>query len=120
MLAKTVSRRLINLPKSRYHIMNMNNSIRHFSFSFMESTDGEEFALWPRTHPNTILNVCPQGELMIIERLGKLHSVEQAGMFVAIPIMDHISFRIDVRNSTSSINIIYNYMYMCMHIVFTI
>ena len=65
------------------------------TFSFLKNTD-DDFEVWPRSHANTVLNVCPQGELMVVERLGKLHSVQQPGLFVSIPLMDHIRFRIDV------------------------
>lgn len=108
MLAKSVVRRLASLPK---------RNVRQLSFSFMEAVDGEDFAIWPRTHPNTILNVCPQGELMIIERLGKLHSVQQPGMFVAVPIVDHISFRIDVRYHLVSL---WKLTYVCIFIRYMI
>jgi hypothetical protein len=88
--ALIVSRRL-TLPKKRIN--------RQFaSFSFIgNGGGGGDFDFWPRSHPNTILNVCPQGELMVVERLGKLHSIQQAGLFFSIPVVDSIRYRIDVR-----------------------
>ena len=75
------------------------NMIKSMStFSFLKNTD-DDFEVWPRSHANTILNVCPQGELMVVERLGKLHSIQRPGLFVSIPLMDHIRFRIDVSRS---------------------
>ncbi|RYY80009.1 hypothetical protein EON63_16905 [archaeon] len=58
---------------------------------------------WPRSHRNMVLNVCPQGQTMIIERLGKLHAVRDAGWFIAIPFIDQIRFVIDMREKALSI-----------------
>ena len=58
---------------------------------------------WPRTKPNTILNVCDQGEKMIVERLGKLHAIEEGGWFFAIPLVDNIRFVIDMREKALAI-----------------
>ena len=41
---------------------------------------------------------------MIVERLGKLHAVKQAGWFIAIPFVDHIRYRIDMREKALSIS----------------
>lgn len=58
---------------------------------------------WPRTKPNTVLNVCDQGEKMIVERLGKLHAIEEGGWFFAIPLVDNIRFVIDMREKALAI-----------------
>ena len=58
---------------------------------------------WPRTKQNTFLNVCPQGEMMVIERLGKLHEMHEGGWFVAIPLLDKIQYVIDMREKALSI-----------------
>lgn len=80
-------------------------SRRQFSsFSFMNGGVGDDdFEIWPRSHPNTLINVCPQGELMVVERLGKLHSIRQAGLFVAIPVIDTIRYRVDMREKAMAI-----------------
>lgn len=52
---------------------------------------------WPKSKVNTLLNVCPQGCLMVIERLGKLRRVQKPGLFFAIPLIDEIPFVIDMR-----------------------
>ena len=58
---------------------------------------------WPRTAANTIIVVCPQGEKMIVERLGKMHSIQEPGFFFAIPLIDRIAYRIDMRERTLEI-----------------
>jgi regulator of protease activity HflC (stomatin/prohibitin superfamily) len=64
----------------------------------------DDIETWPKTAPNTVLNICPQGEVMVVERLGKLHAVKEAGWFIAIPFVDNISYRIDMREKALSIN----------------
>jgi hypothetical protein len=59
--------------------------------------------VWPRTKSNSILNVCPMGERMIVERLGKLSSVQQPGFFICIPFIDIIAYRIDMREKAIEI-----------------
>jgi regulator of protease activity HflC (stomatin/prohibitin superfamily) len=53
---------------------------------------------------NTVLNICPQGEVMVVERLGKLHAIKEAGWFIAIPVVDQIRYRIDMREKALTIN----------------
>ncbi len=52
---------------------------------------------WPVTKSNTIFNIVPQGYKYVVERFGKLHSVEESGYFFAIPLVDQIAYVIDVR-----------------------
>lgn len=52
---------------------------------------------WPVTKSNTVFNIVPQGYKFIIERFGKLHSIEDSGWFLAIPFVDQIAYVIDVR-----------------------
>ena len=52
---------------------------------------------------NTILNIVPQGEIHVVERLGKLHSMEQSGWFIAIPFIDNIAYIIDMRERSIEI-----------------
>ena len=49
---------------------------------------------WPISVSNTFFNVCPQGERMVVERLGKLQSVKDSGWFIAIPFFDKIAYRV--------------------------
>mmetsp|Transcript_15318 Transcript_15318/g.42493 ORF Transcript_15318/g.42493 Transcript_15318/m.42493 type:complete len:411 (-) Transcript_15318:1240-2472(-) len=52
---------------------------------------------WPVTKANTIFNIVPQGYKFVVERFGKLHSIEESGWFLAIPLVDQIAYVIDVR-----------------------
>jgi regulator of protease activity HflC (stomatin/prohibitin superfamily) len=52
---------------------------------------------FPHGKINTILNVCPKGEVHMVERLGKLHRVQEAGLYVAIPLVDDIKNVVDMR-----------------------
>jgi regulator of protease activity HflC (stomatin/prohibitin superfamily) len=46
---------------------------------------------------NTVLNIVPQGERHVVERLGKLHTVQDSGWYLAIPFIDNIAYIIDMR-----------------------
>jgi regulator of protease activity HflC (stomatin/prohibitin superfamily) len=52
---------------------------------------------WPVTKTNTIFNIVPQGFKYVVERFGKLHEIRDSGWFLAIPIVDTISYVVDVR-----------------------
>ena len=52
---------------------------------------------WPITRMNTIFNIVPQGHKYVVERFGKLYSIQDPGYFFAIPLVDNISYVIDVR-----------------------
>ena len=74
---------------------------RNFS-SFLDFD--EELDNWPRSKSNTVVNVCPQGNMMVIERLGKLHDIKSGGWFFAIPLIDNIRFVIDMREKALQIS----------------
>lgn len=40
------------------------------------------------------VNDVEQGERMVVERLGRLNTIERPGWFIAIPIIDHIAYRV--------------------------
>mmetsp|Transcript_6740 Transcript_6740/g.19379 ORF Transcript_6740/g.19379 Transcript_6740/m.19379 type:complete len:361 (-) Transcript_6740:1705-2787(-) len=67
------------------------------SFASMMSPFGQKFEEWPRTSPNMVLNIVPEGEVFVVERLGRLHEVYRSGWFLAIPVVDRIAHRIDMR-----------------------
>lgn len=58
---------------------------------------------WPISKTNTIFNIVPQGHRYVVERFGKLHSIEESGWFVAIPFVDQISYVIDIRENALDI-----------------
>lgn len=41
--------------------------------------DAERDTQWPVWALNTVLNVCPQGHVMVVERFGALHEIRQPG-----------------------------------------
>jgi hypothetical protein len=62
------------------------------------------FQQWPIRATNTILNVVPQGFKFVVERFGKLHSIQGSGLFFAIPMVDLISYVVDVRERMYTLN----------------
>ena len=52
---------------------------------------------WPVTRTNTFFNIVPQGFKYVVERFGKLHAIQDSGWFLAIPLVDTISYVVDVR-----------------------
>ena len=59
---------------------------------------------WPKQKTNTIFNVCPQGQEMVVERLGKLCDVKSGGYFFAIPLIDNIGYIVDMREKAITIS----------------
>ena len=58
---------------------------------------------WPITQTNTGFNIVPQGHIYVVERFGKMHSIEDSGWFLAIPLVDRIAYVIDVREKAIDI-----------------
>jgi hypothetical protein len=58
---------------------------------------------WPVTKANTIFNIVPQGHKYVVERFGKLHSIQDSGWFLAIPLVDQIAYIIDIRERAMDI-----------------
>lgn len=65
---------------------------------------GGMLSQWPRSKVNTIANVCHQGEQHVIERFGRLHHVQSAGLYFALPFVDRIKYRIDMREKAIPID----------------
>ena len=86
----------------RITAINPSRSIPRRSFSFLNIDD--DLDEWPRGRNNTVLNICSQGEKIVIERFGKLHSIQDSGWFIAIPLVDNLRFAIDMREKALSIN----------------
>ena len=58
---------------------------------------------WPVTKTNTIFNIVPQGHKYVVERFGKLHSIQDSGWFLAVPLVDQIAYAIDIRERAMDI-----------------
>ena len=59
--------------------------------------------VWPISKSNTVFNIVPQGHKYVVERFGKLHSIQDSGWFLAIPFVDQIAYVIDVRERAMDI-----------------
>lgn len=66
----------------------------------VEDTNNINIAQWPPHKFNTIVNVCPRGYNMIVERFGRMHDIKEAGLFFAIPFVDRINYVVDTRELT--------------------
>jgi len=75
---------------------NSNRAMSSYMFDGMSGGSGGAWQ-WPMSKTNTIFNIVPQGHRYVVERFGKLHSIQESGWFLAIPIVDTISYVIDIR-----------------------
>ena len=83
-----------NLLKVNSNLLKVNsNQLKLFSSS-------DEFTKYIRSKHNTIINICNQNEKIIIERFGKFLSVQNPGLFLAIPLIDKIKYVFDTRELT--------------------
>merc|ERR1711976_143044 len=57
----------------------------------------------PKWSPNTIINFCDQGSEIVVERFGRFHRVENAGVFFAIPLIERCT-KIDRREMVVTID----------------
>jgi hypothetical protein len=67
------------------------------------SGGGGSSSQWPVAKRNTIFNIVPQGQKYVVERFGKLHSIQDSGYFLAIPFVDEIAYVIDIRERAMDI-----------------
>ena len=65
---------------------------------------GGSLDIWPREALNTVLNICPQGNNIVVERLGKFHAVKPPGWFVSIPLVDRLAYVVDMREKAIEID----------------
>lgn len=71
-----------------------------YSFDRHSGSDGtgmDDLHHWPQSKSNTILNIVPEGKKFVVERFGKLNSIEESGYFFGIPLVDQIAYVVDVR-----------------------
>ncbi|KAL3942338.1 MAG: hypothetical protein SGARI_000301 [Bacillariaceae sp.] len=101
------SPRLLAAISSSSHWTNTttNTTRRHLSYVLngFQGGGGGGGSIWPVTKSNTVFNIVPQGHKYIVERFGKLHSVEDSGWFLAIPFVDQIAYVIDIRERAMDI-----------------
>lgn len=58
---------------------------------------------WPISKPNMFFNIVPQGHRYVVERFGKLASIEDSGWFLGIPFVDKIAYIVDIRERAMDI-----------------
>lgn len=73
------------------------------SYMLDSFSGGGGLGAWPIRKTNTIFNIVPQGHKHVVERFGKLHNVYDSGWFLAIPLVDSISYVVDVRERAMEI-----------------
>jgi hypothetical protein len=73
------------------------DQLRMLSSNLFSLDLDDDLDTWPRGKANTVLNICPQGEEMVVERLGKLYDVKAGGYFFSVPFIDSIRFVVDMR-----------------------
>uniref|UniRef100_A0A7S1BVF6 Band 7 domain-containing protein n=1 Tax=Corethron hystrix TaxID=216773 RepID=A0A7S1BVF6_9STRA len=61
------------------------------------TNDNTDVYRWPVRNTNTLINICPQGYRIVLERFGKLHEIKEPGIFLAIPVVDSIAYVVDMR-----------------------
>jgi regulator of protease activity HflC (stomatin/prohibitin superfamily) len=85
-----------NNIKKQSSIFSTTTTRRNYSSSSKDPFDA--MFKWPISKANTFLNICPQGEAMVVERFGKLHYVQRGGgIFFAIPFIDEIKYVIPLK-----------------------
>ena len=103
-MSTILSRRLtLNNLSRRPAILAQSNSA--FSSYILDAFPGSSPSAtqWPIRKANTIFNIVPEGHKYVVERFGKLHSIEESGWFLAIPFVDQISYDVDVRERAMDI-----------------
>ena len=101
------SKQLYSLSKKKFRGIGYAFS-RAFSYTYGNSSydtysRGGMTETWPVTKSNTILNIVPQGQEFVVERMGKYYKTEKSGFFFAIPFIDAIRYRIDMREKAIEI-----------------
>jgi len=79
MISSIINKKFLQNKKTLKNLIVTTN----FSTNFRMLDIEDDTEIWPKSAVNTLINVCPQGEHRIIERLGKFHSVQSGGWFVA-------------------------------------
>lgn len=84
-------------PLASLPVTNTRRVLSSYVLDKFSGSSGGSSTAWPVTKTNFGFNIVPQGHRYIVERFGRMHSVEDSGWFLAIPLVDHIAYVIDVR-----------------------
>lgn len=71
--------------------------------SFSTAMQGGMVFSWPRRKKNTLVNICQQGQVHLVERFGKFFDTKSPGLYVAFPGVDRITV-IDMREKAIPID----------------
>jgi len=89
-------------PQSRNALSHQKRALSYVLDGFGGGGGGTSWQ-WPVKKTNTIFNIVPQGHKYVVERFGKLYSIQDSGFFFAIPLIDQISYVIDIRERAMDI-----------------
>ena len=78
-------------------------SLSSYAFDDATSVPGAGREVWPRQKANTVVNMVPQGEVHIVERMNKFLAAQEAGWFLAAPGADRIAFVVDTREQSMDV-----------------
>lgn len=85
-------------PQSSLYGTNSRRALSSYVLDkYAGSNGGGSSTTWPITKTNFGFNIVPQGHRYIVERFGRMHAIQDSGWFLAIPLVDHIAYVIDVR-----------------------
>ena len=98
MMMRRTGRRLTNRPVFSRLMCSGGYQFDNNAFASLDA------ARWPETRGNTMLNLCRQGEKIVVERLGKFHKVVSPGFFTAVPLMDRLAYVVDTRERSVDVN----------------
>lgn len=104
----SITKYVVSMPKIStrtfgnysYHNSDVKNS-RHEESSPSTKIDIHSY---PCPKFNTILNVCPEGQRMVVETLGRYSTIHQSGWFFALPFFQKIKYVVDTRELVISVN----------------
>ena len=65
---------------------------------------GGNIDAWPIVGRNTVVNMCPEGKVMVIETLGKFSKLQKSGLFFLVPIFQKIAYVVDMREKAMEID----------------
>jgi len=100
MASTSIAMRSLALVQARHSAVRAApTSIRPFSSYVLDNfgSSGNSSTRWPIAKTNMGFNIVPQGFKYVVERFGKMNSIEDSGWFLAIPLVDQIAYVIDIR-----------------------
>mmetsp|Transcript_27657 Transcript_27657/g.33636 ORF Transcript_27657/g.33636 Transcript_27657/m.33636 type:complete len:359 (-) Transcript_27657:267-1343(-) len=102
MSSLAITRTLLIQRNLSKHALRQTRTLSSYGFDSIAGISNDrdsmaELYRWPIGKTNTVLNIVPQGKKYVVERFGKLHTIEESGWFLALPVIDRISYIVDLR-----------------------